>query len=109
MLDEGLLQRVQGVGAGALKARESLDGGDLGAVLHHREDEAGIHPRAVHEHRAGAALRDAAAELGAGQAQLIAEHPEKRHVVFDIDLVQGSVDPELHRGALPLTVLVPMT
>jgi hypothetical protein len=31
-------------------------------------------------HRAGTALRDAAAEFGAGHAEHIAQHPKQRHV-----------------------------
>src|ERR1700719_604686 len=43
-------------------------------------------------HRAGAAKRHAAAELRAGHAQHIAQHPEKRRVAVDIDYVCRSVD-----------------
>jgi hypothetical protein len=54
-------------------------------------------------------LRDAATELGAGQAEFIAQDPEKWHVVFDIDLVQGSIDPELHPVVLHLSAAFALT
>ena len=38
---------------------------------------------------AGAALRDAAAVLGAGQPELVAQHPEQRRVGVGVDLVGG--------------------
>ena len=37
---------------------------------------------------AGAAQRHAAAELGAGHAQHVAQHPEERRVAVDIDVVR---------------------
>ena len=39
---------------------------------------------------------DAAAELGAGQAERIAQHPEQRRVRLDVDLMGLTVDLELH-------------
>ncbi len=39
---------------------------------------------AVDVHRAGAALRDAAAVFGAGQADVLADHPQQRRVVLDL-------------------------
>ena len=49
-------------------------------------------------HGAGAAQRGAAAELGAGHAEYVAQHPEQRRVVIDIDPMVGAVDfdRELH-------------
>ena len=37
-------------------------------------------------HGAGAALRDAAAELGALQVEHVAQHPQQRHLGLDVDL-----------------------
>ena len=44
--------------------------------------------------RAGAAQRHAATELRAGHAQHIAQHPEERRVVVDIDAVRLPVDSD---------------
>ena len=68
-LDPGLL-------AGVIPA-ETLDGCDLGEVGHTDVDRAGAHGPAVEVDGAGAALRDAASELGSLQPQLVAEEPEK--------------------------------
>ena len=51
-------------------------------------------------HGAGAALRDAAAELGPGQAEGVAQHPQQRRVGLDLELVPGAVHFELDRHAV---------
>ena len=56
--------------------------------------------RAVQVHGAGAALRDAAAELGAGEAEQVAQHPEQGHVGRRIHVALDAVDGQFH-GALP--------
>jgi hypothetical protein len=43
-------------------------------------------------HGAGAAERHATAELRAGHAEHVAQHPEERCVAVDIDTMRGSVD-----------------
>ena len=40
---------------------------------------------AIDVHGAGAALRDAAAVLGAGQPELLAQHPQQRRIGFGIE------------------------
>jgi len=62
VLDEGRLHRVQLPGPA-----QALDRGDLGALVHDREAQAGIDAAAIHDHGAGAALALVAAFLGAGQ------------------------------------------
>ena len=47
---------------------------------------------AVDMHGAGAAQRHAAAELRAGHAEHVAQHPEQRRVAVDIDAVSLAVD-----------------
>ena len=47
---------------------------------------------AVDMHGAGAAQRHAAAELRAGHAEHVAQHPEQRRVAVDIDAVCSPVD-----------------
>ena len=44
---------------------------------------------AVDMHGAGAAQRHAAAELRAGHAEHVAQHPEQRRVAVDIDAVRA--------------------
>jgi hypothetical protein len=43
-------------------------------------------------HGAGATQRHAAAELGAGHAQYVAQHPQQRRVAIDVDAVHLAVD-----------------
>jgi hypothetical protein len=45
-------------------------------------------------HRARAALRDAAAELGAGQAEQVAQYPKQRHIGGRVDAAGLTVDVE---------------
>ena len=52
--------------------REPFDGGDVGALGLHGEHVARLHGAAVQMDGAGAALRGVAADVGAGQAQLVA-------------------------------------
>ena len=49
---------------------------------------------AVDEHEAGPAGPDAAAELGAGQAEVLAEHPQQRLGGVGLDGVGHTVDGE---------------
>jgi hypothetical protein len=44
---------------------------------------------------AGAALGDAAAILGAGQPDRVAQHPQQRGVGVDIDLMSPSIHAEI--------------
>src|SRR6185369_11333623 len=75
--------------------RQALDGGDAGAA--HRGDgsDAGAASLAVDEHGAGAALGDAAAELGSLEVQSVAERPEERYVLRSLQRTGLSVDLEL--------------
>ena len=50
---------------------------------------------AVDQHGAGAAPALAAAVLGAGQAEVVAQHPEQRPLFLGADADLGPVDPEL--------------
>ncbi len=65
---EGELQRVEGTALG-----QALDRDDLAARRLPGGHEAGANLLAVHQHRAGAAVARVAADLGAGQAQLLAQ------------------------------------
>jgi hypothetical protein len=46
-------------------------------------------------HGAGAALRYAAPELGAGESQDIAQHPEQGHIGWSIDIPHFAVYPQI--------------
>ena len=72
VIDEGLLQRMQRAVFG-----KPFDGGDLGAVLHDGEREAGIDAPSVDQDRAGAALAVVAAFLGAGEVEMVAQRIEQ--------------------------------
>src|SRR5262245_8276603 len=72
MLDEGLLQNGQ-----LAVLRMALDRTDGLAVEVHRRNHTSRHGMArpvgiIHDHRAAQALRDAAAELGAGHPEILA-------------------------------------
>jgi hypothetical protein len=54
----------------------------------------------VEVHRAGAALRDTAAELGAGHAEVFTQYPEQGSIGADIDLMPLAVDNDRNHGSL---------
>src|ERR1700722_15593839 len=92
--DPGRLHRLAG------RRAQTLDGGYLFALNGGYRRHARAHGGAVDVHRAGAAQRHAAAELGAGELQVIAERPQQRHVRRDVELVRIAVDGELGRHRL---------
>jgi hypothetical protein len=81
---------------------QALDGDDF-LVFGNRveRDCAGAHRHAVDMHRARPALRDAAAIFGARQADMLADDPQERHVVLDVDLNDFAVDVELRHSDFP--------
>ena len=76
---EGLLDRAEA----AVGRPAALDGGDLGPVDPDREQQARTHRPPVDQHRAGPADAVLAAEMGAGQPQVVAQavgqQPPGRH------------------------------
>ena len=70
-IDPGFLERM-----GRCR-REPLDRGDLGADRRLHGELARTGRRAVDDHRTGAALGDAAAELRARHAEVVAQHPQE--------------------------------
>ena len=85
-------------GTGAAPRRrfgEALDGAHVAAIDLADGHQAGVHHLAVEEHRAGAALALAAALLGAGQAEVLAQHVEQPahagHRDLELDAVDGQV------------------
>src|SRR5438094_393391 len=91
VIDPRLLHFVQDLARG-----QAFDRGDLGAARRAHGDRARAHREAVHVHRAGAALRDAAAVLGAGEADLLADRPQQGRGRIDVDLVGFAVDCQAH-------------
>src|SRR6266851_2057808 len=91
VIDPRLLHLVQGLARG-----QAFDRGDLSVA--HCADRYGAraHRDAVDVHGAGAALGDAAAVLGAGEADLFADHPQQRRGRVDVDLVRLAVDCQAH-------------
>ena len=98
---EGLLDRMQR----AVLGGERLDGADLVAGGLHREGQARAAGLAVDQHRAGAADAVLAADMGAGEAELVAEEIGEEHANADVALDLLAVDRE--RDARPSDRLRP--
>ena len=73
LVDEGTLHQARRVGRA-----QSLDGADLPARQRGDRHQAGEHGMAVQLHGAGSALAQAAAELGAVQPEIVAQHIQQR-------------------------------
>src|SRR5258705_12967706 len=86
-VDPGLLDP----GARGCRA-DRLDRRDRGGADAVDRGDTGTHCNAVDMHGAGAAERHAAAELRAGHAEYVAQHPEERRVAVDIDHPIDAVD-----------------
>src|SRR6202011_4403504 len=70
---------------GARRCRaDCLDRCDLGGADAVYRSDTGTGDDAVDMHRAGAAESCAAAELGAGHAEHVAQHPQKRSIAVDV-------------------------
>jgi hypothetical protein len=76
----------------------------IGALHRAGRHDAGADRLAVDVDRAGAALGDPAAEFRAGQAELVAQHPEQRRIRLDVDLMAASVDREREHPEAPCAV-----
>ena len=100
VVDERLLQRVQ-----LVAARQPFDRRDLRAVVRDRQREAGVHPPAVEQHRARAALAVVAALLGARSGRGARAAGRAGGPRVDDDAARLAVDPHLearlHAEALP--------
>ena len=77
-----------------LALRQALDGRDLAPLDEGGERQAGFHALAVHQHRAGAALAEAAAFLRAGEMQVLAQGIEQRGARIERQPMLGSVDAQ---------------
>ena len=72
MIDKFLLQRVQIVTVG--HALDGINGFAVGLDAHH---QTGAHQDAIHSNTAGTAIAGAAAFLGAGHVELVAQHVQQ--------------------------------
>ena len=97
-LDEGLLQRIEGV-----TVAQALDRADLLALHSHSEGQAPEHGPAIDEHRARPAVAGVTGPLGARVAKIVSKHFEQRPLGFHCDLVKHPIDAQLHQTlqALP--------
>ena len=75
-----------------LARADALDGGDARVADALERQHAGAHRGAVRMHGAGAAQTHAAAVLGPGEVQDVAQDPEKRRVALRIHRVLRPVD-----------------
>ena len=79
LLVEALLDRIE-----LAVLLEPLDGHDLAAVGLHGEDRAGLDRDAVEQDRAGAAVRRVAADVRAGQPQVLAQEMDEEEARLDL-------------------------
>src|SRR3984957_2582563 len=91
VLDEGCLHRVQ-----VARLAKPFNRGDLVALVHHGQRQAGIDAAAVHVDGAGSALAMVAALLGAGQADGLAQAVEERCAGINAKIELLAVDPEAY-------------
>src|SRR6185312_7234847 len=80
---------------------DGFDGRDLALPDRSDRQQARTYRRSVKMHRACAALRDAAAEFGAGEAEQVAQHPQERHIGGRVDVLRFSVDIQRNHACRP--------
>src|SRR5271156_1200210 len=85
--------------ASRLRRADALDGRHLAVADRADRQQAGTHRPPVDMHRAGAALRDPAAEFGSREADHIPQGPEQRRISRDVDRFALSVDLDGYRHA----------
>src|SRR5262249_54045179 len=93
LLDIGLLDGVR-----LLRRAEAGEGDDLAAADRRHRGHAGAHGLAVDVHRAGAALRQTAAEMRVVERELVAQRIEQGHVGIGVDRFDLAVHVEVHSG-----------
>ncbi len=92
-LEEGLLERAQRA-RGSAALGQAFDRPELRAIGLADRHEAAVDHLAVEDDRAGAALALAAAFLGAGEAEVLAQHVEEAAHAGHGDLARLAVDGE---------------
>ena len=93
LLDEGALDRRR-----RLDRSQAFERRDLPALQQHQRRDAGQHRLAVDDHRAGAALAEAAAEFGGVELEIVAQHIEQRRIGIRVDLMVLTIDLQCHHG-----------
>src|SRR5262245_12114963 len=73
---------------------QTFDGGDLVAVMHHRECQAAIDALSIDDDRAGAALSLVAALLRTGQREMLSQSIEQRGPRIEVQGIVPPVDRE---------------
>jgi hypothetical protein len=91
-VEEGDLQVAQ-----VLRRSQPLDGGDLIALVHHRQRQTRVDAHAVHQHRAGAALAVVAALFRALQIEVLAERVEQGGAEIKLERANRAIDGEADR------------
>src|SRR5260221_7870994 len=89
LVDIGLLYLMR-----LLRRAEPGEGGDLAAGRRRERRDAGADCGAVEMDRAGAALREAAAEMRVGEAEIAAEGVEQGHLGIGLDARRLAVELE---------------
>src|SRR4030095_459087 len=81
----------------------AFHGHDLALVRLHREHRARLHGASVEDDRAGPAMRGVAADMGAGEAEHLADEVDEEEPGLDVGLVLLTVDRHLdvHERHLP--------
>jgi hypothetical protein len=100
LFDESALDRVRVLGRS-----QSFEGFDLGSIHAFDRRDAGADGPAIHDNRAGAALSQAAAELGPTQLEVVAENVKKRRRRIHIQGVGATVDRQGNRAQAPAAEL----
>ena len=79
---------------------QAFDGLDLGAVALHRQHQAAAHDLAVDAHGAGAADAVFAADMAAGEAEIVAHEVDQRlarlDTLSDALAIDGEADVHIH-------------
>src|SRR5215831_16873285 len=92
--DEGGLERI-----GLLGAAQALDGDHVAVAHAARRRNARADSPPAHEDAARPALGEAATEVSAGEAEVVAQHVEERDVgIIGVDLARAPVHPERDLG-----------
>ena len=92
-----LLTNASWIGCSVPSLRQPLDRRHVAPVGLNREHQARLHERAVHEHRAGAAFADDAADVRAGQPELLAQKVHEQRSRLDLALARFAVDGQRDR------------
>ena len=86
------------IGPGLSTRAEPLERRDLLALENRDGRDAGEDRLAIDHHGAGTALAEPAAELGAVEGKLVAQHVEQRRIGIGGDIMLAAVDCKLHHG-----------